>query len=304
MPRDFYETLGVKRGASDDDIKKAYRKLARQYHPDRNPGDRQAEVKFKEVQEAYDILNDKDKRAQYDRFGFVGPTSGFGGGSPGGQGPGGFSFQGMEGMDSGEAADIFRRFFGGNVGDMEEILGGAGLRGGRRSRRAAPVQDVESEVAVPFQIAALGGTVALQVDGRQIDVKVPAGIAEGQALRLQGQAPGGGDLKLKVRIAPHPYFRRDGNDLSLEVPLALSEAVLGTKVDVPTLSGEKLSVRVPPGTSSGARLRLRGQGIKGGDQYIEIKIVVPAADDEKSRQLIEEFAKLHPQHPRTGPPWS
>ena len=109
---------------------------------------------------------------------------------------------------------------------------------------------------------------------------------------------------MKVRIAPHPYFRRDGNDLLLEVPLALSEAVLGTKVDVPTLSGEKLSVRVPPGTSSGARLRLRGQGIKGGDQYIEIKIVVPAADDEKSRQLIEEFAKLHPQHPRTGPPWS
>jgi curved DNA-binding protein len=303
MPRDFYETLGVKRDASEDDIKKAYRKLARQYHPDRNPGDKQAEVKFKEVQEAYDILSDKDKRAQYDRFGFVGPTSGFGGGAPGGQGPGGFSFQGMEGMDAGEAADIFRRFFGGGAGDMNEIFGGAGRQGGRRSRRAAPVQDVESEVAVPFQIAALGGTVALQVDGRQIDVKVPAGIAEGQTLRLQGEAPGGGDLKLKVHIAPHPYFRRDGNDLLLEVPLSLSEAVLGTKVDVPTLSGEKLSVRVPPGTSSGARLRLRGKGIKGGDQYIEIKIVVPAAEDEKSRQLFEEFAKLHPQNPRAGSPW-
>jgi DnaJ-class molecular chaperone len=303
MPRDFYETLGVKHGASDDDIKKAYRELARQYHPDRNPGDKQAETKFKEVQEAYDILSDKDKRAQYDRFGFVGPTSGFGGG-PSGHGPGGFSFQGMEGMDAGEAADIFRRFFGGNVGDMSDLFGGASGRGGRRSRRAAPVQDVESEVTIPFQTAVIGGTVALQVDGRQIDVKVPAGIAEGQALRLQGQAPGGGDLKLKVRIAAHPYFRRDGNDLILEVPLSLSEAVLGTKVDVPTLSGEKLSVRVPPGTSSGARLRLRGQGVKGGDQYIEIKIVVPAADDEKSRQLMEEFAKLHPQNPRAGAPWS
>jgi DnaJ-class molecular chaperone len=303
MPRDFYETLGVKRGASDDDIKKAYRKLARQYHPDRNPGDKQAETKFKEVQEAYDILSDKDKRAQYDRFGFVGPTSGFGGGGPGGQGPGGFSFQGMEGMDAGEAADIFRRFFGGNVGDMHEIFGGASRRGGRSSHRA-PAQDVESEVTVPFHIAAVGGTVALQVDGRQIDVKVPAGIAEGQALRLGGQGPGGGDLKLKIHIAPHPYFRRDGNDVLLEVPLSLSEAVLGTKVDVPTLSGERLSVRVPPGTSSGARLRLRGKGVKGGDQYIEVKIVVPAATDEKSRQLIEEFAKLHPQNPRTGLPWN
>jgi len=186
---------------------------------------------------------------------------------------------------------------------MNEIFGGGAHRG-RRSRRAAPVQDVESEVAVPFQIAALGGTVALQVDGRQIDVKVPAGIAEGQALRLQGQAPGGGDLKLKVHIAPHPYFRRDGNDLLLEVPLSISEAVLGTKIDVPTLSGEKLSVRVPPGASSGARLRLRGKGVKGGDQYIEIKIVVPSAEDEKSRHLIEEFAKLHPQNPRAGLPWS
>jgi curved DNA-binding protein len=302
MPRDFYETLGVKRDTSDDDIKKAYRKLARQYHPDRNPGDKQAEVKFKEVQEAYDILSDKDKRTQYDRFGFVGPTSGFGGG-PGGQGPGGFSFQGMEGMDSGEAADIFRRFFGGNTGDMDDIFGGVSRRGGRRSRRA-PAQDVESEVTIPFSIAATGGTVALQVDGRQIDVKVPAGIGEGQSLRLQGQGAGGGDLKLKIHIAPHPFFRRDGNDLLLEVPLSLPEAVLGTKVDVPTLTGEKLSVRVPPGTSSGARLRLRGKGIKGGDQYIEIKIVVPAAEDEKSRSLIEEFAKLHPQQPRKGEPWT
>ncbi|HEY1860623.1 MAG TPA: J domain-containing protein [Gemmataceae bacterium] len=304
MPRDFYETLGVKRTASEDEVKKAYRKLARQYHPDRNPGDKQAEARFKEIQEAYDILSDKDKRAQYDRFGFVAPTSGFGGGHPGGQGPGGFSFQGAEGVDAAEAADIFRRFFGGNAGDMSDLFSGAPRGGGRRSRRAPPPEEVESEVTIPFQTAVLGGTVALQVDGRAIDVKVPTGIAEGQVLRLQGQAPNGGNLRLKVHIAPHPYFRRDGNDLILEVPLSLSEAVLGTKVDVPTLDGGKLSVRVPPGASSGTRLRLRGKGVKGGDQYMEIKVVVPAVKDEESRRLIEEFAKLHPQNPRAGAPWN
>ena len=302
MPRDFYETLGVKRNASEDEVKKAYRKLARQYHPDRNPGDKQAEARFKEVQEAYDILSDRTKRDQYDRFGFVGPTSGFGGGGPGGKGPGGFSFQGMEGMDAAEAADIFRRFFGGGVGGMDEFFAGQGRQTGRRTRRAAP-EEVESEVTIPFQTAALGGTVGIQVDGRRIDVKVPAGIQEGQSLRLGGQGPDGADLRLKIHVAPHPYFRRDGDDLLLEVPISVAEAALGAKVEVPTLDGEKLTVRVPPGTSSGSRLRLRGKGVKGGHQYLEFKIIVPAAEDEASRKLIEEFAKLHPQNPRKGAPW-
>jgi curved DNA-binding protein len=303
MPRDFYETLGVKRTASEDEVKKAYRKLARQYHPDRNPGDKQAEARFKEVQEAYDILSDKDKRGQYDRFGFVGPTSGAGG--PGAQGHGGFSFRGMEGVDAADLADLYNLFGGaGAAGGMGDLFGGTTRGGGRRSRRAPPPEEVESEVTIPFQTAVLGGTVSLQVDERAIDVKVPTGIAEGQVLRLQGQAPNGGNLRLKIHIAPHPYFRRDGNDLILEVPLSLSEAALGTKVDVPTLDGGKLSVRVPPGASSGTRLRLRGKGVKGGDQYMEIKVVVPAVKDEESRKLIEELAKLHPQNPRDGAPWN
>jgi DnaJ-class molecular chaperone len=163
---------------------------------------------------------------------------------------------------------------------------------------------VETEVAVPFLTAAQGGSVTLQVDGREIAVKIPAGIEDGKILRLQGQAPGGGNLRLKVRIEPHPYFRREGKDIVLEVPLSLAEAVLGTKVDVPTLDGTRLAVKVPPGASSGARLRLRGRGIAGGDQYIEIKIVVSAPKDDKSRALIEEYAKLNPQSPRTGLPWS
>jgi curved DNA-binding protein len=167
-------------------------------------------------------------------------------------------------------------------------------------RRAAPAEEAEAEVTIPFTTAALGGTVALQLDGRELSVKVPAGVEEGQALRLHGQAPGGGDLRLRLHIQPHPFFRREGKDIVLEVPLSVAEAVLGTTVEVPTLDGARLSVKVPPGTSSGTRLRLRGRGIAGGDQYIETKIVVPAAKDERSRELVEEFARLNPQNPRAG----
>lgn len=303
MPADYYETLGVKRDASEDEIKKAYRKLARQYHPDRNPGDKQAEAKFKEVQEAYDVLTDKQKRSQYDRFGRVGPDGGFGGGPRGGTtfhwgGPGG----GFQEMDSEQAADLFGQIFGGGGGGMGDIFGRA-TRGGRRTRRAEPPPEVESEVSIPFLIAASGGSVNLRVDGKELSVKVPAGVREGQVLRLQGQAPGGGNLRLVLHIEPHPYFRREDKDVILEVPLSVAEAALGTKVDVPTLDGTKLTVKVPPGASSGSRLRLRGKGIAGGDQYIEIKVAVPAAKDARSKELIEEFAKLNPQDPRAGLAW-
>jgi curved DNA-binding protein len=308
MPGDLYEILGVNRNASEEDIKKAYRKLARQYHPDRNPGDKQAEVKFKEIQDAYDILSDKNKRAQFDRFGHVGPDGGFGGRGGGntfrwGGGPGG-----PQEIDPGQAADLFRQFFGGGMGGpggmggFDEVFTQPGK--GRRSRRAAPAQEVESEVSIPFLTAALGGSVTLNVNARELAVKVPAGVEEGQSLRLQGQAPGGGDLRLVLRIQPHPFFRREGKNIILEVPLSVPEAILGAKLDVPTLDGTKLTVKVPPGTSSGARLRLRGKGIQGGDQYIEIKVVVPEAKDARSRELVEEFGRANPQNPRAGLAWS
>src|SRR5262245_24130316 len=167
MARDYYETLGVKQNASDDEIKQAYRKLARQYHPDRNPGDKQAEARFKEVQEAYDVLSDKNKRAQYDRFGSAGLGAGF---QDARGGPGGVRFQwgpgpgGVQEMDPAQAADLFRQFFGGGAGpvDMENIFGQR-PKGGRSRRRAAP-GEVESEVAIPFVTAALGGTVTVRVD--------------------------------------------------------------------------------------------------------------------------------------------
>jgi DnaJ-class molecular chaperone len=296
MPRDYYEVLGVSRNASEADIKKSYRKLARQHHPDRNPGDKQAEARFKEVQEAYDVLSDKNKRTQYDRFGFAGP----GGQGPfraEGGGPGNFEFQGVNPED---LASIFAAF-GGGGGDLGSMFG---QRGRGRRRTARPPESVEAEVAIPFLKAALGGTVSLSVDGREIDVRVPAGVEEGKKLRLAGQGPGGGDLLVRIKVEPHPYFRREGKDVVLEVPVSISEAVLGAKVDVPTLDGTHLTVKVPPGTSSGARLRLRGKGIAGGDQFIEIKIVVPKASDERSRELIEEFARLNPQNPRENAPWS
>jgi DnaJ-class molecular chaperone len=296
MPRDYYEVLGVPRNASEADIKKAYRKLARQHHPDRNAGDKEAGAKFKEVQDAYDVLGDTTKRAQYDQFGFAGP----GGGMPGGEG--GFQFGGGGGIDAASFAEMLRGggFSGGAGGiDLGEILGGmaggGGRRAGGRGRRPRPPAAVEAEAAIPFQAAALGGKVGLQVDGREIELKVPAGVEDGKKMRLAGQGPGGADLIVKLRIAPHPYFRREGNDVILEVPLAVTEAVLGAK----------LTVKVPPGTSSGAKMRLRGKGIAGGDQYIEIKVVVPAPANDRSRELIEEFSRLTPQkNPRLDLPWA
>jgi DnaJ-class molecular chaperone len=305
MPRDYYEVLGVKRDATDAEIKSAYRKLARKYHPDRNPGDKQAEENFKEVQSAYDVLSEKAKRARYDRFGFAGENGPFGGeaGGPfqwggGTGGPGGRVH--VEGVDPEILEEILR---GGGLGGMGDIFGRAARGGGRARRPRAPEPEPESEheVTIPFLTAAQGGSIDLTINGQQGSVRIPAGVEDGKVIRVP--APGGGRVRLKLRIEAHSYFRREGKDIILPVPLSLPEAVLGTRVDVPTLSGERLTVKVPAGTSSGARLRLRGRGIGGGDQYIEIKVVVPAPKDERSRELIEEFARLNPQQPRVGSPW-
>lgn len=292
MPRDYYEVLGVSRNASDDEIKSAYRKLAREYHPDRNPGNQEAIDRFKEVQEAYDVLSDKQKRAQYDQFGFRGP-GGFGG------------FQGGGGYQEGQNIDIeeiLRQFTGGGGADLGDLFGGGRSR--RQQRRRAAPPPVEQEVHVPFLTMAQGGKLDLRLGGKTLGITVPAGSEEGKKLRLNGQAPGGADLIVVLRSQEHPYFKREGKDVILEVPISLTEAALGTKVDVPTVSGKQLTVTIPPGTSSGERRRLRGFGIAGGDQYIQIKIVVPSELDEKSRQLLEELAQLHPENPRQDLPWS
>ncbi len=301
MPQDPYETLGVSRTASDDEIQKAYRKLARQYHPDRNPGDKTADAKFKEVSSAYELLSDKQKRAQFDQFGHAGP--GFaGGGFPGG-GTGGFHFGGPGGgttIDPETAEQIFGSMFGGGLGDLFGQRGGGRSSRGRAKRAPDPV---ETAVTIPFDTGTLGGTVTLKIGDRELDLKIPAGIEDGKVMRLGGQGPGGADVLLTVHVAPHAHFRREGNDLILTVPLTLAEAVLGGKVDVPTLDGGRIALTVKPGTSSGTRLRVRGHGVKGGDLYVEAKVMVPAPADAKSRELLDEFARLNPQSVRKGAPW-
>lgn len=305
MPRDFYEVLGVERTATADQIKKAYRKLAQKYHPDKNPGDKQAEAKFKEANEAHAVLSDPQKRQVYDQFGHHGPQQG-GYGGRGTDGPGGFPNWAGAGATQGNfdpaaAEELFRQFFGENA--QHDLGGMFGGRRGRSTRSAPPPEDMETEVTVPFLVAANGGTITVDVGRRKIEVKVPAGIEDGKKLRVPAKATGSSDLYLHVKVAPHEYFRRNGRDVELDVPIGVAEAILGSSVDVPTVGGDRLTVKVPAGTSSGAKLRLRGKGISGGDQYLVFQVSVPKQVDDESRKLIEQFAKRHPDTPRANVAW-
>ncbi len=306
MPRDYYEVLGVARSASTEEIAKAYKKLARKNHPDRNPGDKEAEARFKEIQNAYDILSDAQKRSQYDQYGFEVPTMG-------GPGPGGgFHFGGPGGttnVDPEMTQRIFEQMFGGQGGagiDPNDILGafGGGSRKRGRSRRPAPVEHVEVEASVPFMIAATGGTISLQTGANVIEVKVPAGIEDGKKLRVSGQGPGGGDIMVQIKVEPHAYFRREGKTVLLEVPISVGEAILGGKVEVPTIDGKRVEVKIRPGTSSGSKTRLPGFGIAGGDQFLVFKIVVPKGEpDGTTKHLIEQYQHHQPSNPRADVAW-
>lgn len=309
--RDYYEVLGVPRGAGDEEIRSAYRKLARKYHPDVNqdPG---AEDRFKEVSEAYEVLRDPEKRAKYDRLGAnwkagddVSGASGFGGGPgpSGGSGFGGGGFAGGDGQgfaDGGGFSDFFESFFGGRRGASSGFEGFS-MRGG----------DQEATLEVTLEEAARGGKKKISLaDGRDFEVRIPPGVRDGQKIRLAGQggegASGGpaGDLYLRVRIKRDPRFRREGDDLVVEVPVAPWEAALGATVPVPTLDGSA-KVKVPAGSSSGRRLRLRGEGMPGpggrkGDLYASVKIVVPKRLEKRERELFEELAAVSRFDPRRG----
>lgn len=318
--RDPYDVLGVKRDAGEGDVKKAFRKLAKQFHPDSNPNDAKAKEKFAEISSAYDLLSDKGKRSQFDRGEIDAEGkprfSGFAGSARGGEqyswGQGGFRRgRGQEADSTADPADIFADLFGsfGRGG----AAGGAGGAGARRApfeeRRPAPKgEDIAADVTVPFVEWALGEKhrVALTT-GREIEFRIPAGIDPGKTIRLRGQGMastlGGepGDALLTVTVAPHARFRAEGNDIRVEVPITLYEAVLGAKVPVPTLDGS-VEVTVPARTTGGRTLRLRGKGIRKaggpGDMLVSLRVVLPEQQSDALTKAAEWARDDAPYDPR------
>lgn len=302
--RDPYDILGVSKKASEAEIKKAFRSLAKKYHPDKHGGDAGAQKKFQEISGAYDILGDKEKRAKFDRGeideqgnarGFDPRGSGgpFGGGGGGRGGPGDFQYQwgGPGGAQEGIHAEDL----------LSELFGGGGGRGGRGRNRVRRGEDFSFTTKVSFEEAARGGSRRVPLpDGEQIDVKIPVGVREGQQVRVKGRGGPGknggpaGDVLIDISVSPHPYYIRDGNDLRLDLPITLKEAVLGGKVAVPTLTGP-VNLTLPANSNTGAVLRLKGKGIPehgrnaAGDLYVKLLVTLPDRPDAELQKFAESW---------------
>jgi DnaJ-class molecular chaperone len=319
--KDYYATLGVSKTATEKEIKQAFRKLARKYHPDVNPGDKAAEAKFKEINEANEVLGDPEKRRKYDELGANwrayeqagaggGPQGGwnvhFGGGGPGG----GFRTMTQEEMNAmfGEGdpfSDFFHTFFGGAMGGQQEETG---RRGRSRTRGARPGRDVEQELELSLEDAFHGTTrrLAIKHDGhsRTVDVRIPAGVGDGSRVRIAGEGEmgtgggKGGDLYLRIRLASHPRFERKGKDLYTKVHIPLTTAVLGGEAEVPTLGGKSLRLKVPATTQNGQTFRLKGHGMPStnkpepGDLYATVEVVLPKSLSPEQRRHFEALAEL------------
>src|SRR5690625_901573 len=297
LEKDFYQVLGVSKDADDATIKKAYRKLARDLHPDRNPGDAAAESRFKDVGEAYAVLSDPEQRKQYDALRAMA-----GGGARFSAGSGGASAGGFEDLCNGMFGGGGRTRFSTGGGGFEDILQDmfGGGSGGFASRRAQRGADVAATATLPFRSAVEGATVQLTTNGRSMNVKIPAGVSDGQKIRLRGKGQPGrgggepGDMIVTVHVEPHPVFSLEGRNLRVTVPVTFAEAALGATIDVPTLSGDTVRVRVPAGTPSGRTLRVKGRGVdtpKGtGDLLVTIQVAVPTNLSTKAKRAVEAFA--------------
>ncbi len=319
MAEDYYKTLGIARNASQTEVEKAYRDLARKYHPDLNQDDKTAKQKFQEVQTAFDVLSNSEKREMYDRYGAnfdsMGGGPGGAGGFPGGGGGGfgGFDFSeifggGMGGGGGGAGGAGFEHIF-------RQAAGGGGPRAQSRPMKGA---NIAHELKIPFTTAVKGGEAQITIrrsDGRTetLSVKIPAAITDNKKIRLRGQgeaSPNGsgepGDLLITVRVSPHPCFTRSGSNLEVRVPLTVAEAARGAKVDVPTPAGT-VTLSVPAGTNSGTKLRIKGQGVEAkgkpaGDLLAEIQIVVPDSLDAETEELLEKLSSQTPD-PRQNLKW-
>lgn len=308
IEKDFYKVLGVAKDAEPAAIKKAYRKLARKYHPDKNPGDKQAEARFKDIGEAYGVLSDPKQRQQYDAIRQMaggGPRFSAG---PAGSGGG---FQDLfSGMFGGEGENVRFETSGGNIDDILRMFGGGG---GHRARQGAgsfggfggfnaPTQgaDLNATTTLSFRDAAAGTTVTLQIGGRNVTTRIPAGVKDGQKIRLRGKGHPGenggapGDMVIQVHVTPHPVFTMDGKNLRMDLPVTFAEAALGATVAVPTLSGDEVRVKIPAGTPSGRVLRVKGRGVqtkgKSGDLLLTIQVTVPQHLSDAAKDAITQFA--------------
>ena len=279
--KDLYKVLGVSKSDDATAVKKAYRKLAKDLHPDKTKGDKKLEDRFKEVSEAYEVLSDPKKRAEYEemRDAFTsGRMGGMGGGARGGQSYGGAGYQDIFG--GGDPNDIFSTLFGG---------------GGRRAPRRG--QDLETQTTISFRDSIFGREINLKVNGNAINTRVPAGIKDGAKIKLKGRGESGpagpGDLYITIHVTKHPVFSRDGDNLLMTLPVTFAEAALGADIAVPTMSGEEVKVRLAPGTQNGKILRLKGRGVERnhavGDLLITVDVTVPQRIDGKAKKALEDF---------------